>query len=45
MTKPAMNTSLVKVAKTTFIWDDPLLLDGQLDVEERMVRDMAHEYA
>jgi len=26
MTKPAMNTPLVKAAKTTFVWDDPLLL-------------------
>jgi len=27
-----------------FAWDDPLLLDGQLTEEERMVRDAAHEY-
>ena len=45
MTKPAMNRPLVKAVKTTFVWDDPLLLDGQLEVEERMVRDMAREYA
>ena len=28
-----------------FHWDDPLLLDGQLTDEERMVRDTAHAYS
>jgi glutaryl-CoA dehydrogenase len=28
----------------TFKWEDPLLLDGVLTDEERMVRDAAHEY-
>ena len=28
----------------TFQWDDPFLLDDQLTDEERMVRDVAHEY-
>lgn len=28
-----------------FRWDDPFLLDEQLNDEERMVRDLAHEYA
>jgi glutaryl-CoA dehydrogenase len=28
-----------------FKWDDPLLLDAQLDDDERMVRDAAHRYA
>ena len=45
MTKPALESALVKEAKATFVWDDPLLLDGQLEEEERMVRDMAREYA
>ena len=27
-----------------FQWDDPFLLEGQLDEEERMVRDVAREY-
>ena len=27
-----------------FHWDDPFLLDDQLSEEERMVRDIAHEY-
>ena len=28
----------------SFRWDDPFLLDEQLSDEERMVRDVAHEY-
>ncbi len=31
--------------KVRFVWDDPLLFDGQLTDEERMVRDTAHAYA
>ena len=31
--------------KSTFAWDDPLLLDDQLTEEERMVRDTARQYA
>ena len=30
--------------KSTFAWDDPLLLDDQLTEEERMVRDMARRF-
>ena len=45
MTKPALESALVKEAKATFVWNDPLLLDGQLEEEERMVRDMARNYA
>jgi glutaryl-CoA dehydrogenase len=30
--------------KAHFVWDDPLLLDGQLTEDERMVRDAAHAY-
>jgi glutaryl-CoA dehydrogenase len=33
------------VAKATFHWDDPLLLDAQLADDERMVRDAAKQYA
>src|SRR5690606_16492713 len=29
----------------TFHWEDPLLLDLQLNEDERMVRDAAHAYA
>jgi glutaryl-CoA dehydrogenase len=29
----------------SFHWDDPLLLDGQLTEEEKMVRDAARDYA
>ena len=28
-----------------FNWEDPLLLDQQLNDEERMIRDAAHAYA
>ena len=31
--------------RTEFKWDDPLLLERELDEEERMVRDTAHAYA
>lgn len=41
MTKPTLKSALVKDAKATFVWDDPLLLDSQLKMEERMVRDLA----
>jgi len=34
-----------KVAKPSFKWDDPLLIDAQLTEDERMVRDAAHAYA
>ena len=30
-------------AKPAFQWDDPLLLDEQLDEDERMVRDAARQ--
>ncbi len=33
------------MARTTFHWDDPLLLDAQLTDDERMIRDAAREYA
>ena len=29
---------------TAFDWDDPLLLDAQLDEDERAIRDAAHDY-
>ena len=32
------------IAKASFKWDDPLLLDLQLSEEERMVRDTAQQY-
>ena len=33
-----------KSQKPSFQWDDPLLLDQQLDEDERMVRDAARDY-
>jgi glutaryl-CoA dehydrogenase len=32
-------------AKSAFQWDDPLLLEGQLGEEEKMIRDTARAYA
>jgi len=29
---------------TSFNWQDPMMLDGQLTQEERMIRDSAHDY-
>jgi glutaryl-CoA dehydrogenase len=40
-----MNAPLkARPPKAQFVWDDPLLLGGQLTEEERMVRDAAHAY-
>jgi glutaryl-CoA dehydrogenase len=33
-----------KLDRNPFDWADPLLLDGELSSEERLVRDSAHEY-
>jgi glutaryl-CoA dehydrogenase len=33
------------MAQASFHWDDPLLLDEQLTMDEKMVRDAAREYA
>ena len=32
-------------SQSNFVWEDPLLLDGQLNVEERMMRDTVHGFA
>ena len=37
--------SLRDAAATRFDWSDPLLLESALTVEERMIRDTAHDYA
>src|SRR3990172_10916708 len=40
-----MNAPLkAKPPQAEFVWDDPLLLGGQLAEDERMVRDAAHAY-
>lgn len=31
--------------KSRFVWEDPFLIEDQLDAEERMIRDTAHAYA
>src|SRR6201996_9317130 len=33
------------MARESFHWDDPLLLDAQLSDEEKMIRDAARDYA
>jgi len=33
------------MARVEFHWDDPLLLEGQLSMDERMIRDAARAYA
>src|SRR5271170_4991389 len=33
------------MARASFHWDDPLLLEEQLTMDERMLRDAAREYA
>jgi glutaryl-CoA dehydrogenase len=40
-----MNDAARAGTTAAFHWDDPLLLDEQLDEEERMVRDSARRYA
>jgi glutaryl-CoA dehydrogenase len=35
----------VTMARANFQWDDPLLLEAQLTLDERMVRDAARDYA
>jgi glutaryl-CoA dehydrogenase len=35
----------LNMGRATFHWDDPLLLEEQLSMEEKMVRDAAREYA
>src|SRR5579872_4629359 len=48
MTAPAVSLEskrLDQVSDTSFCWDDPLDLEGQLTEEERMVRDTAHAFA
>jgi glutaryl-CoA dehydrogenase len=39
------NLKGVIMARASFHWDDPLLLDEQLTMDEKMVRDAAREYA
>src|ERR1700686_1708073 len=36
---------ILSMARETFHWDDPLLLDTQLTAEEKMIRDAARDYA
>ena len=40
-----MNAHDRTLPKATFQWDDPLLLDGQLTEDERMICDTAREFA
>jgi glutaryl-CoA dehydrogenase len=40
-----LNLKGVNMARASFHWDDPLLLDEQLTMDEKMVRDAARDYA
>ena len=42
--REATTTRAAKAKRPAFDWQDPLLLDDQLDEEERMVRDAARAY-
>jgi len=44
MTSAAVPTP-VPTAKASFQWEDPFLLEDQLDEDERMIRDTARDYA
>ena len=39
-----MSSSTTTTPKASFRWDDPLLVERQLDDDERQVRDAAHAY-
>jgi glutaryl-CoA dehydrogenase len=43
--RPRFSIKRMNLAKASFHWDDPLLLDAQLSSDEKMVRDAAREYA
>jgi glutaryl-CoA dehydrogenase len=45
MLRALKNTRLCGMARESFHWDDPLLLDAQLSDEEKMIRDAARDYA
>jgi glutaryl-CoA dehydrogenase len=44
MNAPLKAKSKAKDSKARFVWDDPLLLEDQLNEDERMVRDAARAY-
>ncbi len=44
MNAPLKDKAKAGKAKARFSWEDPLLLDGQLSEDERMVRDAARDY-
>ena len=43
--RPRAKSVDAKSSRPEFQWDDPLLLDGQLSEDERLVRDTARQYA
>ncbi|MEE8270566.1 MAG: acyl-CoA dehydrogenase, partial [Alphaproteobacteria bacterium] len=44
MSRPASAPAERPTPRPAFRWEDPLLLDDQLDEDERMVRDSARAY-
>ena len=45
MTKSLQPREAHTAAKASFVWDDALLFEGQLEEDERMIRDTARAYA
>jgi glutaryl-CoA dehydrogenase len=43
--RPSNYKGIKGMARESFHWDDPLLLDAQLSDEERMIRDAARDYS
>ena len=44
VTAPAAATKPPSRGTPAFVWEDPLLLEGQLTEDERMIRDAAHQF-
>jgi glutaryl-CoA dehydrogenase len=44
LSEPSFEEYLMSGNKASFNWADPLLLDSQLDEDERMIRDAAQQY-
>ena len=41
---PLQTPELARAKPATLVWDDPFLIEGQLNEEERMIRDSANAY-
>ncbi|MCB1740196.1 MAG: acyl-CoA dehydrogenase family protein, partial [Gammaproteobacteria bacterium] len=45
MSEASQSSSTASARPGAFDWQDPLRLDEQLDEDERLIRDTAHQYA